>query len=71
MHFLCHDTNLKKILSIENLNLTWKKQTNFNKLGPLPRVFQIVFRGREMGNLQEGIFLSVGENLTRSDFGYS
>ena len=51
MDFLCHGTTLKKILSIEKLNLTWNKQTNFNKRGPLPRVFQIVLRGRGMGNL--------------------
>ena len=70
MHFLCQDTTLKKMLSIEKLNLIWNKQTNFNKLGPLPRVFQIVLRGREMGNLSGGIFLSGGGNLTRSDFGH-
>ena len=45
MHFFCHDTTLKKILSIEKLNLTWNKQTNFNKLGLLLRVFQIVLTG--------------------------
>ena len=70
MHFLCHDTTLKK-LSIEKLDLTWKKQINFHKLGPLPRVFQIVLTGRRMGNLPGGIFLSGGRNLTRSDFGQS
>ena len=36
----------KKILSIEKLHLTWNMQTNFNKLRPLPRVFQILLRGR-------------------------
>ena len=51
MHFWCHDTTPKKIFSIEKLNLTWNKQTNFNKLGPLPRFFQIALRGRGMGNL--------------------
>ena len=53
------------------LNVTWNKLRNFNKLGPLPRVFQIVLRGREMENLSGGIFLSVSENLTRSDFQHS
>ena len=51
MHFLCHDTTLKKILSIKKLNLIWNKQTHFNKLGSLPRVFQIVLTGRGMRNL--------------------
>ena len=37
----------------------------------LPMVFQIVLRGRGMGNLPGGIFLSGGENLKRSDFGHS
>ena len=53
MHFLCHDTTLKKkqkqkkkTLSVDKLNLIWNRQTNFNKLNPLPRVFQIVLRGR-------------------------
>ena len=70
MHFLCHGTTLKKILSIEKLNLTWNKQTNFNKLGPLPRGFQTVLRGRRMGNFPGGIFLLGGGKLTRSDFGH-
>ena len=39
MHFLCHDATLKKIFLIKALNLTWNKQANFNKLGPLPTVF--------------------------------
>ena len=68
MHFLCHDTTLKKILSIEKLNLTWKMQTNFSKLGPLSKVFQIVVRGREDGKFAWGIFLLSGGILTRSDF---
>ena len=55
-------------MSIEKLNLTWNKQTNFNKLVPLPRVFQIVLRSREMGNLAGGIFLSGDGNLKMSDF---
>ena len=55
-------------MSIEKLNLTWNKQTNFNKLVPLPRVFQIVLRSREMGNLAGGIFLSGDGNLTVSGF---
>ena len=54
MHFLGHDTTLKKILSTEKLNLTWDKQTNFNKLGPLPGIFQIMLRSRGMGNLPGG-----------------
>ena len=37
MCFLCHGTTLKKILLIEKLILTWNKETNFNKPGPLPR----------------------------------
>ena len=45
---------LEKVLSIEKLNLTWNKQ--INKLGPLPRVFQVVLRGRRDGNLPEGFF---------------
>ena len=63
MHFLCHDTTLKKILLTEKLSLTWNKQTNFSKPGTLPRIFQIVLRGRGMGNLPGGggIFLSVKE----------
>ena len=32
-------------MAIEKLNLTWNKQTNFNKLSSLPRVFQLVLRG--------------------------
>ena len=73
MHFLCNDTTVKKNIkmSIEKLNLTWNKQTNFNKFGPLPRVFQIVLRDRGMGKLPGGIFLPAGGNLTRSDFGHS
>ena len=59
MHFLCHDTTVKKILLIEKVNLTWNKQANFNKPGPLPRVFQIVLRGRGMGNVPGGYF-SIG-----------
>ena len=46
MHFWCHDTALKKILSIEKLNLTWNKQTNFNKLCSFSRVFQILLSSR-------------------------
>ena len=49
----------KKILSTEKLSVTWNKQTNFNKLGPLPRVFQIVLRDRVMGNLPGGFFYQV------------
>ena len=58
----------KKILSVEKLNITWNKQTNFNKLGPLPRDFQTV-GGWEI--CLGGIFLLGGGNLTRSDFGHS
>ena len=55
-------------LSVEKLNLTWNKQTNFNKLVPLFRVFKIALRGRGMGNLPRGgDFLSGGRNPTRSD----
>ena len=49
MHFWCYDTTLKKIFSIEKLNLTSNNQTNFNKLGPLYRDFQIVLRVRVNG----------------------
>ena len=45
MHFSCHETTLKKIFSREKLNLTWNKQTNFHKLGPLSWVFQTPLRG--------------------------
>ena len=31
----CQDTTLKKTFPIEKLDLTWNKQTNFNKLCPL------------------------------------
>ena len=41
MHFWFHDTTLMKIFSIEQLNLTWNRQTNFTKLRPLSKVFQI------------------------------
>ena len=54
MHFWCHDTTLKKILSVEKLNLTCNKQTNFNKLSPLSRVFQVVIRGRGDGKFAWG-----------------
>ena len=60
---------LQKILSVQKLNLTWSKQTIFNKFSPLPRVFQIVLRDREIGNLSGKIYLSGGGNLTRSNFG--
>ena len=46
MHFWCHGIILKKILSIEKLSLTWNKQTHCSKLGPLSRIFQIVWRQR-------------------------
>ena len=59
MHFWCHDTTLKKILSIKKLNLTWNKQTNFKKLGLLPRVFQIMWKGRRDGKFAWGGF-SIG-----------
>ena len=50
MHFWCHGTTLKKIFSIEKLNWTWNKETNFNKLGRFfSRVFQIALRGRWWG----------------------
>ena len=64
-------------MSIEKLNLTWNKQTNFSKLRPLPRVFQIELRGRRMRNLPEGAgeggrgVLSSDENLARIDFDQS
>ena len=54
----CYYTTLK-ILSVEKLNLTWNKQTNTNTLGPLFRVFQMVLRGKGMGNLMGGAF-SIG-----------
>ena len=62
----------KKKLLIEKLSLIWNNHANFNKPGPLPRVFQIVLRGRGMGNLPGGggIFLSGERNLTRSEFGH-
>ena len=44
------------MLSIEKLNLTWNKQTNFNKLGPLSRVFQIMVRGRGDEKFARGDF---------------
>ena len=43
--------NSEKMFSIKKLNLTWNKQTNFNKLGPLSRVFQTALRGGGMENL--------------------
>ena len=64
-------------MSIERLNLTWNKQTNFNKLRPLPGVFQIELRGRGMGNLPEGAgeggrgVLSSDENLAKIYFDQS
>ena len=47
--------------------LLWKKNifdrkaelTNFKKLGSLPKVFQIVLRGRGMGKLPGGFFYQV------------
>ena len=60
----------KKNIVNRKLNLTWNKQTKFNKPGPSLRVFQTVLRGKGMGNLTGGIFLSGGANLTRSDFGH-
>ena len=65
MHFWCHVT-MKKVFSIESLNLFWNKQTNMNKLGPLSRVFQIALTGRRMGNFPSG-----GGNQTRSDIDHS
>ena len=56
MYFWCHDTTLKKILLIEKLNSTWNKQTNFNKLGLLPRLFQIMLLGRVDGKFTWGGF---------------
>ena len=56
IHFWCHDTTLKKIFSIEKLNLTWNKQTNFNKLDPLSRLSQIALRGRRDGEFEWGKF---------------
>ena len=74
MHFWCHGTTLKKIFSIEKLNWTWNKETNFNKLGRFfSRVFQIALRGRGWGweICPGGIFLSGGGSLTWSDFDHS
>ena len=34
--YFCHDTTLKKKILIEKMNLAWNKQTNCNKLYPLP-----------------------------------
>ena len=69
--FSCHDTTRKKIFSIEKLNLTWNKHTNFNKLGPLYWIFQIALSDRGgLVNLHGGILLSGDENLT-SDFDHS
>ena len=70
MHFWYQDTNLKKSLLIEKLDLTWNKQINSNKLGPFLRVFQIVLssEGMGLGYLPGVIFLFSGGNLTRSDF---
>ena len=65
--------NSEKILFIEKLNLTRNKQTNFNKLGPLSRVFQTVVGGKGLGEEREiwlGDFLLGGENLTWNDFDY-
>ena len=47
------------MFSIKKLNLTWNKQTNFNKLRPLSKVIQIVVRDRGLGNLPGGDF-SIG-----------
>ena len=49
MYFWYHHNSLKNILSIEKLTLYSNKQTNFNKLGFLSRVFQIVLRDRGDG----------------------
>ena len=49
----------ENMLSIEKLNLNWNKQTNFNKLGPLSRLFQIVLLGRGDGKFAWGNF-SIG-----------
>ena len=38
VYFWCHDTTLKKVFLIENLHLTWSKQTNFNK--PLKKIMK-------------------------------
>ena len=59
MHFWCHDTTLKRISSIEELNLTWNKQANFKKLGPLSTDFQTALRGRRDGKFALGNF-SIG-----------
>ena len=57
MYFWCDDTTLKKVFSREKLNLTRNKQTNFNKLGPVSRVFQVTLRGGGKGYLS-------GENFS-------
>ena len=38
-HFWCHDTTLRKMLSIKKLNLTWNKQTKFRPLHKIFRIF--------------------------------
>ena len=58
----------KKIFSTEKLNSTRNKQTNFNGLGPLSRIFPLALRGMVMQNLLGKNFLSRGGNPTRSDF---
>ena len=68
IHFWCHDTTLKKIFSIWKLNLTWNKQTNFNKLGPLSRVFQIELRVGGWEICLRGSFLLGGGNLYKELF---
>ena len=68
IHFWCHDTTLKIISSIEKVNLTWNKQTNFKKLDLLSRDFQIASRDRGYGKFAWVIFLLGCGNRRRSDF---
>ena len=58
MHFLCHGTTLKKILSIKKLNLTWNKQTTLINLVLCPG-FSKCQGVRGMGNLPGGFFYQV------------
>ena len=48
---------MKNILLIEKLDLSWNKQTNFNKLGPFAQGFpNSVKVVGWMGNLHGGFF---------------
>ena len=49
--------SIEKLNLLEKLNLTWNKQMKVNKLGSLSRVFQIASRGRGMDLPGERFFI--------------